>query len=168
MAVIPIDPPPSRRAAPARTAILALGFRPFFLLAGVAAVALVALWMFVWMGRLPVAGAYYGTVGWHGHEMLFGYAAAVIAGFLLTAVRNWTGIDTPTGLPLAALALLWAAGRVVADVGRGRGDDLEAGARRLEGQVFDVDPLDGELAGILVGLGLIGHGWGIRRQRGPG
>ena len=114
MAVIPIDPPPSRRAAPARTAILALGFRPFFLLAGVAAVALVALWMFVWMGRLPVAGAYYGTVGWHGHEMLFGYAAAVIAGFLLTAVRNWTGIDTPAGLPLAALALLWAAGRVVA------------------------------------------------------
>jgi uncharacterized protein involved in response to NO len=114
MAVIPIDPPPSRHAAPARNAILALGFRPFFLLAGLGAVALIALWMFAWMGRLPVAGAYYGTVGWHGHEMLFGYAAAVIAGFLLTAVRNWTGIDTPSGLPLAALAVLWLAGRAAA------------------------------------------------------
>ncbi len=98
--------------APAQSAILALGFRPFFLLAGIAAVALIALWMFAWMGRLPVAGAYYGSVGWHSHEMLFGYAGAVIAGFLLTAVRNWTGIDTPTGTPLAALALLWLAGRV--------------------------------------------------------
>ena len=112
MAVIPIEPPPSRRAAPVPNAILALGFRPFFLLAGLSAVALIALWMFVWIGRLPATGAYYGTVGWHSHEMLFGYAAAVIAGFLLTAVRNWTGIDTPSGVPLAALALLWLAGRV--------------------------------------------------------
>ena len=112
MAVIPIEPPPSRRAAPVPNAILALGFRPFFLLAGLSAVALIALWMLVWMGRLPATGAYYGTVGWHSHEMLFGYAAAVIAGFLLTAVRNWTGIDTPSGVPLAALALLWLAGRV--------------------------------------------------------
>jgi uncharacterized protein involved in response to NO len=114
MAVIPIEPPPSRHAPPARNAILALGFRPFFLLAGLAAVVLMALWLFVWMGRLPAAGAYYGTVGWHSHEMLFGYAAAVIAGFLLTAVRNWTGIDTPAGLPLAGLALLWLAGRAAA------------------------------------------------------
>jgi len=112
MAVIPIEPPPSRHAAPARSAILALGFRPFFLLAGVAAVALIALWMFAWMGRLPAAGAYYGTAGWHSHEMLFGYAAAVIAGFLLTAVRNWTGIDTPAGPPLGALVVLWVAGRL--------------------------------------------------------
>lgn len=112
MAVIPIEPPPSRRATPVRNAILALGFRPFFLLAGLSAVVLIALWMLVWMGRLPAAGAYYGTLGWHSHEMLFGYAAAVIAGFLLTAVRNWTGIDTPSGMPLAALALLWLAGRV--------------------------------------------------------
>lgn len=114
MAVIPIEPPPSRHAAPTRNAILALGFRPFFLLAGLAAVVLIALWLFVWMGRLPTVGAYYGTVGWHSHEMLFGYAAAVIAGFLLTAVRNWTGLDTPSGAPLAALALLWLAGRAAA------------------------------------------------------
>lgn len=114
MAVIPIEPPPSRRALAARNAILALGFRPFFLLAGLSAVGLVAVWVFVWMGRLPVASAYYGAVGWHSHEMLFGYVAAVIAGFLLTAARNWTGIDTPAGLPLAGLALLWLAGRVAA------------------------------------------------------
>ena len=111
MAVIPIEAPPSRRAPPTGTAILALGFRPFFLLAGLGAVVLVALWMLAWMGHLPSAGAYYGTVGWHGHEMLFGYAGAVIAGFLLTAVRNWTGIDTPAGAPLAGLSLLWIAGR---------------------------------------------------------
>jgi uncharacterized protein involved in response to NO len=114
MAVIPIEPPPSRHAALPRNAILALGFRPFFLLAGLAAAALIALWLFVWMGHLPVAGAYFGAVGWHSHEMLFGYATAVIAGFLLTAVRNWTGIDTPAGLPLAGLALLWLAGRIAA------------------------------------------------------
>ena len=112
MAIIPIEPPPSRRAAATRNAILALGFRPFFLLAGLAAVVLIAMWLFVWTGRLPAAGAHYGTVGWHSHEMLFGYAAAVIAGFLLAAVRNWTGIDTPEGTPLAALALLWVAGRI--------------------------------------------------------
>ena len=50
---------------------------------------------------------------WHGHEMLFGYAVAVIAGFLLTAVRNWTNQPTPTGAPLMALAALWVAGRIL-------------------------------------------------------
>ena len=58
------------------------------------------------------AGALRGAA-WHGHEMLFGYAMAVVAGFLLTAVRNWTGRDTLAGAPLVALALLWAAGRVL-------------------------------------------------------
>jgi uncharacterized protein involved in response to NO len=111
MAIIPIEAPPSRRAPPPGSALFVLGFRPFFLLAGLGAVALVSLWMFAWAGRLPAAGTHYGVVGWHSHEMLFGYAAAVIAGFLLTAVRNWTGIDTPAGAPLAGLALLWIAGR---------------------------------------------------------
>ncbi len=50
---------------------------------------------------------------WHAHEMLFGYTVAVIAGFLLTAVRNWTNQPTPEGLPLAGLAALWIAGRVL-------------------------------------------------------
>ncbi len=96
----------------ARFPWLALGFRPFFLLAGLGAVALVLAWTLLWhRGLTPEA--YYGRIGWHSHEMLFGYATAVVAGFLLTAVRNWTSIDTPVGAPLAGLALLWLAGRVL-------------------------------------------------------
>jgi uncharacterized protein involved in response to NO len=91
----------------------ALGFRPFFVLAGVSAALLLLLWLAAWRGRFPV-GDYYGLVGWHSHEMLFGYAGAVIAGFLLTAVRNWSGIDTLSGGPLAALAGLWLMGRLLA------------------------------------------------------
>ncbi len=100
-----------KRAAPKGFAPFALGFRPFFLAAGVFAVLLLGLWLLVlrgWIdtGSLPPAV-------WHGHEMLFGYTVAVIAGFLLTAVQNWTGLRTPSGTPLAALFLLWLAGRVV-------------------------------------------------------
>ena len=91
---------------------LALGFRPFFLLAGLSAVLLMALWLGMLMGALP-APAYYGAVYWHGHEMLFGYTAAVIAGFLLTATKNWTGFQTLRYWPLAGLALLWILGRLL-------------------------------------------------------
>ena len=89
----------------------ALGFRPFFLLAGIAAVVLLAVWGWAFTsGRLP--HNYYGYIGWHSHEMLFGYVGAVIAGFLLTAARNWTGVQTLRGVPLALLALLWLSGRI--------------------------------------------------------
>ena len=88
----------------------ALGFRPFFLLAGIAAVALMTQWLFVYTG-ISSSGSYYSSTGWHGHEMVFAYAAAVIAGFLLTAARNWTGLQTITGTPLALLAAIWLAGR---------------------------------------------------------
>lgn len=89
----------------------ALGFRPFFLFAGIGAVVLLALWLLIYRGALP-APDYYGGVAWHGHEMLFGYTVAVIAGFLLTAVKNWTGIQTPRYWPLAGLTLLWLLGRL--------------------------------------------------------
>lgn len=92
-------------------ALFALGFRPFFLAAGIAAVALLAGWLHSYSSGTPLSN-YYGFVGWHSHEMLFGYVLAVVAGFLLTAVRNWTGIDTPSGTPLMLLFLLWAAGRI--------------------------------------------------------
>lgn len=92
-------------------AILALGFRPFFSFAGLAAILLILFWLGVREGGMSDP-EYYGGSVWHGHEMLFGYAAAVIAGFLLTAVRNWTGAEVPTGRFLALLALLWLAGRV--------------------------------------------------------
>jgi uncharacterized protein involved in response to NO len=92
--------------------VLALGFRPFFLVAGVTAVLAMLLWLHMWERGSPLGNGY-GLVDWHAHEMLFGYATAVVAGFLLTAVRNWTGVNTPTGLPLAGLASLWLAGRLL-------------------------------------------------------
>lgn len=91
---------------------LALGFRPFFLLGGLAAFVLILLWLGTWH-RAFSAAAYYGRVEWHAHEMLFGYTVAVVAGFLLTAVRNWTGRQTPHGRALGFLALLWLAGRLL-------------------------------------------------------
>jgi uncharacterized protein involved in response to NO len=97
--------------APGGFALWSLGFRPFYLLASSFAALSILLWVCQYTGRLPVA--YLRTPAWHGHEMLYGYTAAVMAGFLLTAVRNWTGRPTPTGLPLMALASLWVAGRVL-------------------------------------------------------
>ncbi|MBK9607426.1 MAG: NnrS family protein [Betaproteobacteria bacterium] len=88
-----------------------LGFRPFYLLASAFAALSVLLWIAQYAGWLPAA--YLRTPAWHGHEMLYGYALAVVAGFLLTAVRNWTGKPTPSGAPLIALALLWLAGRAL-------------------------------------------------------
>jgi uncharacterized protein involved in response to NO len=89
-----------------------LGFRPFFLLSGVFAVILMALWIPAFTGGRALS-TYYGQIGWHSHEMIFGYAAGVIAGFLLTAVRNWTGRPTATGGSLAALLTLWLVGRIL-------------------------------------------------------
>jgi uncharacterized protein involved in response to NO len=96
----------------ARRPILALGFRPFYLLAGLFAIIAVPLWIASYMGFAPLDQHRIG-MAWHGHEMAFGFASAVIAGFLLTAVHNWTGQPTPTGAPLAALAALWVLGRVL-------------------------------------------------------
>ena len=93
-------------------ALFALGFRPFFLLAGISATLLVPLWVYNFAGAEPAYG-YYDPLTWHGHEMLFGYTVAVIAGFLLTAARNWTGLPTPSGVWLVALVLLWLAGRLL-------------------------------------------------------
>jgi uncharacterized protein involved in response to NO len=98
-------------AAAAGFALWNLGFRPFYLLASVFAALSVAIWVCQYAGYLPAA--YLRSPVWHGHEMLFGYAIAVVAGFLFTAVRNWTGQPTPTGAALAGFALLWLAGRVL-------------------------------------------------------
>ncbi len=91
--------------------LLRLGFRPFYLLASIFAAASVALWTARYAGWLT---APYGAGPlWHAHEMLFGFTMAVVAGFLFTAVRNWTGQPTPAGATLALLAALWLAGRVL-------------------------------------------------------
>jgi len=93
-------------------AFLAKGFRPFFLVAGLLALTLVPLWLLVLRGAL-VASAYVDGAALHAHEMLHGYTVAVLAGFLLTAVSNWTQRETATGTSLLALTLLWGAGRAV-------------------------------------------------------
>jgi uncharacterized protein involved in response to NO len=87
-----------------------LGFRPFYLLAAVFAAISVPLWMAEYLGGwrgLPHVNLY-----WHMHEMVYGFAVAVIIGFLYTAGRNWTGLWTPRRGHLAALASLWLAGRI--------------------------------------------------------
>ncbi len=101
---------------PAAWTPFALGFRPLFLLAGVAAVVLMAPWPWLWRGAIAVPASV-SAVDWHAHEMLFGYTAAVVAGFLLTAVRNWTGIPTCSGGRLAALTVVWLAARVLPWIG---------------------------------------------------
>jgi len=99
------------KPTPGGFALWSLGFRPFYLLASSFAALSILLWICQYTGYLPAA--YLRTSAWHGHEMLYGYTIAVMAGFLLTAVRNWTGKPTPAGPMLAALAVLWVAGRVL-------------------------------------------------------
>jgi len=89
----------------------AMGFRAFFALAGLSALALIALWNAMSNGSAHF-GNYYPHSLWHAHEMLLGYTSAVIAGFLLTAVSNWTGRQTVSPDQLACLFLLWIYGRV--------------------------------------------------------
>ncbi|TDR80094.1 NnrS family protein [Paludibacterium purpuratum] len=95
-----------------RWALWRLGFRPFYLLAALCAFAVVPVWLAEYGGWLPQTRGLAG-LAWHVHEMLYGYTVAVVAGFLLTAVRNWTGRPTPTGWPLAGLCLLWLAARLM-------------------------------------------------------
>lgn len=90
---------------------LSLGFRPFYLLASVFAVLAMILWILAIAGRIE-GPAGIGLVDLHVHEFLFGFAPAVLAGFLLTAARSWSGLPTASGWKLGALALLWGAGRV--------------------------------------------------------
>ncbi|MEO7112224.1 MAG: NnrS family protein [Polyangiaceae bacterium] len=86
------------------------GFRPFFLLASAFAAVIAPLWLLVFLGVIH-PGSYLVPIYWHAHEMVFGFAVAVIAGFLLTAVGNWTKQETAVGAPLLGLAVLWMAGR---------------------------------------------------------
>ncbi len=111
MALLTLEEP-GHKTPPKGFALFDLGFRPFFLAAGVFG----AAFMGVWLGTLQAwlqTPADLPPVAWHGHEMLFGYAIAVIAGFLLTATQNWTGVAMPKGGQLQALFALWLAGRVL-------------------------------------------------------
>jgi uncharacterized protein involved in response to NO len=90
--------------------LFSYGFRPFFLGASIWACVAMLLWIAALTGKLELAGDY-GAHAWHAHEMLFGFASAVLAGFLLTAVPNWTGRLPVAGRPLLYLFALWCAGR---------------------------------------------------------
>lgn len=90
---------------------LSYGFRPFFLLGAGYASLTVPLWLWEYFGGRGPAGALSG-LAWHAHEMIFGYLAAVMAGFVLTAVPNWTGRLPLSGTRLAGLVTLWLLGRI--------------------------------------------------------
>ena len=100
-----------RYRAHAGQALLSAGFRPFFLLSATWAALAVPLWLAFLAGAGTVPTLLPPPI-WHAHEMVFGYAAATVAGFLLTAIPNWTGRMPLQGGPLAALVGLWIAGRV--------------------------------------------------------
>ena len=106
----------ARRSATASRAwhgapVFSRGFRPFFLAAGALALIGMALWVPVFTGAITISTAF-SAGDWHAHEMIFGYVGAVIAGFLLTAIPNWTSRLPVAGRPLAALSALWVAGRI--------------------------------------------------------
>jgi len=97
-----------RLAAP----VWSIGFRPFFLAGAAFAVSAVAIWALWLYGRLPGAQPMGGMLAWHRHEMPFGFTVAIIAGFLLTAVPNWTGRPALKGWPLVGLLLVWLLARL--------------------------------------------------------
>ena len=101
----------AREPAPHGQPLWRLGFRPFYLGAALVACLGVPAWIMVLLGTLRWQPAPQPML-WHAHEMLFGFAATVIVGFLLTAGKAWTGLQTPRGPALAALAGLWLAGRL--------------------------------------------------------
>ena len=100
------DAPPARRFA-----LFDYGFRPFFLLAGVYAMAIVPIWLYFYAHSPTTFGAL-PPMYWHAHEMLYGFVTAAIAGFLLTAVPSWTGARGFAGTPLRMLVAAWLVGRI--------------------------------------------------------
>lgn len=112
MAIISIERPGAAdpTPAPADLPFLRLGFRPFYLMAAAFAAISVPLWLLRYFGMAP--GLTEVDLAWHTHEMIFGFAIAVVIGFLFTAGRNWTGLWTPRGTHLGILSGIWLAGRI--------------------------------------------------------
>ena len=101
----------ARRREYSGPAIFSYGFRPFFLGGAIWSALAIFLWILLHAGTLPWR-ATMSPLDWHIHEMIYGYVPAIIAGFLLTAIPNWTGRLPVCGAPLAALAFIWLAGRI--------------------------------------------------------
>lgn len=95
-----------------RFTLFNLGFRPFFLIAGLYAVISMLLWLLIYANLIDHSWAIISNYQWHSHEMIYGYSVAVIAGFLLAAVKNWTGVQTLHGKWLAGLVMLWLLARI--------------------------------------------------------
>jgi uncharacterized protein involved in response to NO len=93
-------------------AVLSFGFRPFFLLGALWAALAMMMWIVMLSGG-PVLPTRFDPISWHAHEFLFGYLGAIMAGFLLTAVPNWTGRLPVVGWQLGGLVAIWVAGRIV-------------------------------------------------------
>ena len=106
-----LPPALERRRKYAGPALFSYGFRPLFLAGAAWSAACIILWIPQFMGDFSLRTAY-PPLDWHIHELLYGYVAAVVAGFLLTAIPNWTGRLPINGLPLMAFAALWVAGRI--------------------------------------------------------
>jgi uncharacterized protein involved in response to NO len=107
-------------------ALWSMAFRPFFLAAGAWAALAMAAWLAALAGRIEIPSAF-DALAWHAHEMVFGFAAAAVGGFLLTAIPNWTGRAPLAGLPLALLVLLWLAGRCAVATSQYIGIEAAAG-----------------------------------------
>lgn len=95
-----------------KSSLFAYGFRPYFLLAGLAGLVLVPVWALSYVVNTPL-GSSWPPMLWHAHEMLFGFIPSAIAGFLLTAVPSWTDQKGFAGRPLIILAGIWLAGRLL-------------------------------------------------------
>lgn len=93
------------------SALFDMAFRPFFLLGALFSVVSLALWASALSGKLNLV-VYGGSLWWHSHEMLFGFVSAIVVGFLLTAVKTWTGQPAFQGASLTALVMLWLCGRL--------------------------------------------------------
>lgn len=117
--------------SPPRWPLLNLGFRPFFLGASLFAVLSIGIWALVFQYGWPLSLQGLTAYQWHAHEMVYGYCLAVIAGFLLTAVRNWTDLPTAPGAALVVavarpivLARQWERAAVLGMLGLGGGNAL--------------------------------------------
>ena len=99
-----------------KTAFLHLGFRPFFFAALSFAVISIILWLLIFTLGKNILPSHYPFISWHAHEMIFGFATATVTGFLLTAVKNWTGIQSINGKPLMILFMIWLFARILAFV----------------------------------------------------
>ncbi|MET1077643.1 MAG: NnrS family protein [Pseudomonas sp.] len=101
-----------KRKALGITPLLRLSFRPFFLLGALLAALAIPLWVLALQGDAGFRAPLGGWLAWHRHELVFGFAGAIIAGFLLTAVQTWTGRPGISGTPLALLVLVWLVARL--------------------------------------------------------